>query len=52
MGPLQDNFTLPHEGSLAVVHDVLRNQSVVHHTVLLHAAEAAVTEAAFQLLVH
>lgn len=36
-----ENLTFPHELALAVVHDFLRNQGIVHHAVLFHGLEAA-----------
>lgn len=34
--------TFPHEGSFLVVHYLCRDQSIIDHSVVFHAAEAAV----------
>lgn len=44
------SLTFPHEPPLAVIHDFLRNQGVVHHFVLTHGVEAAGLLSAAQLL--
>lgn len=42
--------TVPHELALAVVHDLLRDESVVHHGIFLHVIEATVLLNKVQLI--
>lgn len=43
-------LTFPHEAALAVVHYVVRDESVVDHVVIFHAAEAAVLDTVVDFL--
>lgn len=42
--------TFPHEGSFIMVHYLCRYQSVIDHLVVFHAVEAAVFDAAAELV--
>ncbi len=42
--------TFPHELALAVVHDLLRDEGVVHHGIFLHVIEATVLLSKVQLI--
>lgn len=42
--------TFPHEGSFIMVHYLHRNQSVIDHLVVFHAAKGAVFDTAGKLV--